>query len=278
MTPAYDQVIAEAVADIAAHGYDSEERIAYWSERIRIAAAASLRSAADIERMAAEGMAALYRKLVDGGQVLRHHPGVSRFTLEKIRPQLHGELTRRIKANAELIKLNRAAAIETTLHRFKGWATSVPAGGSPTVERRNQKQDIRKSLSKLSFQDRRVVIDQTAKLNSAISATIALNSNAVGAIWHSHKHQAGYHGRPTHNARQGQFFLVRGSWAQDKGLVKPGPHGYTDQIEQPAEWPFCRCYWQWVYSLRLVPDDCMTIKGRDALAAARAAVLASAAA
>lgn len=272
MTPAYDAILTAAVADIAAHGYDTEERIAYWQDQLRIAAASSLRSVADIERATAESMAALYRKLVDQGAVLRTHPGVSRYTLEQIRPQLHGELTRRIRANAELIKSNRAEAIEKTVRRFSAWATSVPPGGSETIDKRDQKADIRRSLTKLSFEDRRVTIDQTAKLNAAISATVALNGNAIGAVWHSHKHQAGYDGRPAHNARDGKFFLVKDSWAHERGLLKPGPDGYITDVEQPAFLPFCRCSWGWVYSLRSVPADCITAKGREALAAARTAI------
>lgn len=274
MTTAYDQVLAAAVADVAARGYLSPEQIAFWEGELRRAAEQSLRSAADVERMAAEAMAALFAKLVDRGGALRHHPGVARSTLDRIRPQLHADLAKRVRSNAELIKLNRAEAIDKTLRRFRGWATSVPEGGAPT-DRAAQKAEIRRSLSQLPFEDRRCVIDQTSKLNAAINQTIAEGGGAIGARWMSHKHQAGYDGRPEHNARDGHILLLRTSWARDKGLVRPGPAGYTDEIEQPGQFVFCRCWYSYIYSLRSLPDDMLTAKGRAALHAARAAVMAT---
>lgn len=272
--PSYFETLTAAINDLAEYGYDSQSRIDYWAEQIRLAAERSLKSPDEIDRMMRDAMAAVYRKAVDQGGALKFHPGVSRFTLERIRPQLHDELRRRIAANADLIKRNRAEAIEKTQRRFRAWGTSIPAGGSDRIDRREEKTVLRKALASLPHHDRAVIIDQTAKLNAAISATIALNGDALGAIWHSHKHQAGYDGRPDHNARDGKFFLVKGSWADQRGLVKPGPNGYVDGIEQPAELPFCRCHWQWIYALRSIPDDCMTDKGRETLRAARAALAA----
>ena len=53
--------------------------------------------------------------------------------------------------------------------------------------------------------------------------------------------------------------------------MKPGRAGYTDEITQPAEEPFCRCYYVYLYSLGRVPDDMITKKGRAALVEARRA-------
>ena len=47
--------------------------------------------------------------------------------------------------------------------------------------------------------------------------------------------------------------------------MKPGATGYTDQIERPGEWVFCRCTYQWIYNLRDMPADVLTIKGREFL-------------
>jgi hypothetical protein len=263
------ETVSAAVDDVARHGYDSEERVAYWEDQIRRAAQRGLRGEAEVDAAVREAMSAVFRRQVDGGGLLRRHPGVSAYTLQQLRPQLHAELSRRVAANLGLIKLNREEAVRKATHRFRGWATSVPAGGSDTVERREQQQEIRKSLSQLGFADRRVIIDQTAKLNASISATVALNGDAIGAVWHSHKYQAGYDGRPEHDARDGVFYLVRDSWAQRSGLVKAKDGRYTDSVEQPAMLPFCRCHWEWTYSIRSVPDDFMTDRGREALRQAR---------
>lgn len=267
--PTYWEVLTAAVNDVAQHGYDSQERVDYWAEQIRQAAERSLKSPEQIEVMVREAMMNVFRKSVDLGGALRANPGVKAFTIEQVRPALRAELNRRVAASLDLIKVNRPQAIAKTQQRFRGWATSVPPGGTKDVEKLKQKQDFRKALAQLPFEERRVVIDQSQKLFSSINSTIAVNGGAIGGIWHSHKYQAGYDGRPAHNARDGEFFLVRDSWAHQAGLVKPAKNGYTDDIEQPAQLPYCKCSWQYVFSLRTVPVVCLTDKGQAALDEAR---------
>ena len=162
-----------------------------------------------------------------------------------MRPELHAELNRRIAASIDLIKLNRPQAILKTQQRFRGWATSIPPGGTPKegkakLKKVEQKKELRKALASLPFEERRVAIDQSAKLFAAINTTVAVNGGAIGAYWQAHgPHQKGYDGRPAHNARDGKFFLIRNSWADKVGFVKPNSDGYTDEIEQVAELPFC---------------------------------------
>ena len=271
-TPTYYEVLTAAVADISEHGYDSEERIAYWAEQIRLAAERSMKSMSEIEQITRDAMYAVYRKQVDMGGVLKYNPGVSAYRLDQIKPELRAELDRRIAASVNLIRVNRPQAIEKTMQRFRGWATSVPKGGSRTVKRREEKSNLRKALAQLPFEERRVIIDQNAKLFSAINSTVALNGGAIGGYWRSHVHQRGYNGRPDHNARENKFYLVRDSWAHNTGLVKPNKDGYTDEIEQPAELPFCKCAYQYVFSLRSVPAECLTEKGKKALEEARAKI------
>lgn len=265
----YFQVLTAAVDDIAQHGYDSAERVDYWAAQIRMAAERSMRPEHEVQAMVQQALGAVFAKSVDKGGVLRLNPGVSAYTLQMLRPELHAELNRRVAASMDLIKLNRPASVLRTQQRFRGWATSVPAGGAKDVKRVAQKKELRKALAQLPYEERRVIIDQNAKLFSAINTTVATNGGAIGAVWHSHKDQRGYDGRPTHNARDGKFFLLRGSWAQEAGLVKVGKNGYTDEIEQPAEWVWCKCSWEWKFSLRSIPDECITNKGREALAQAR---------
>lgn len=265
----YYETLSAAVNDLAEHGYDSAERVEYWAAELRRAAESSMKSEDEIQRMVRDALGAVFRKQVENGGVLRLNPGVSAYTLQRVKPELHAELSRRISASANLIKLNRTQAIEKTEQRFRGWATSIPAGGSETVARVAEKTNVRKALAQLPFQERRVIIDQNAKLFNSINDTVATNGGAIGARWQSHAHQAGYDGRPAHNARDEKFFLLRDSWADQAGYVKPNDNGYTDSIEQPGEFPFCRCRWVWVFSLRSIPQECMTVKGKEALAEAR---------
>lgn len=266
-------VLTEAVAEFTEHGFDSQERLDYWLKRIADAARDSLIPEHVMEREIRDALQAAYVRQIERGAILKRHPGVPRFTLDQVRPKLRAELDRRIMANASLIKLHRAEAVETTLRRFSGWATSIPAGGSRVVERNEVKGGIRKALAQLPFEDRRCAIDQGHKFVADLDRILAVDAGALAAIWHSHYRQAGYNYRVDHKERDGRVYLLRGSWAADRGLIKAGPAGYTDAITQPAEEVFCRCYYEWLYALRDLPDAMLTEKGRLALgeAGARAA-------
>ena len=206
-----------------------------------------------------------------GGEILKMHEGVGKFTLQKLAPALRSELDRAVRTNANLIKLNKAQAVEKTMQRFAGWATSVPAGGTRVEDRAKTKTDIRKALAQLPFAERRVAIDQGHKFVASLNRIVAEGGGAIAAKWRSHKHQLNYNGRPEHNARDGHIFLIRNSWEQEKGLVKAGPDGYTDEIEEPGQLVFCRCAYVFMYSIGQLPDAMLTDKGREELAKTRAA-------
>lgn len=265
----YFSVLTRIVNSVAAQGYQSAEQIDAMAAELRAAAERSMRSIKDVERMVRDGMAAIFRRQVENGGVLRLNPGVKAYTIERVRPELHAELSRRIAASIDLIKLDRVNSIQKMEQRFRGWSTSVPAGGSDTVERREEKTRVRKSLAQLPYAERRVTIDQGHKLIAAINTTVAVNGGAIAGEWMSHAGQKGYHGRPAHNARDGKIFLIRGSWADQSGFVKPNKYGYTDEIEQPAEFPFCRCSYKHLFSLRSLPTDMLTERGKQALTDAR---------
>ncbi len=269
------EVVAAAIKDIAKHGYDSQERIDYWRKILEQAAAASFPSMADVERDIRKTMTLAYYRLVTKGGLLRRMPQIKAYTLQRLSPQLQAELNRRIMASVDLIKLNRPVAIAKTLQRFSGWATSVPEGGFPSDVRKGTykfvdvKSDVQKAMTSLPFEERRVIIDQNAKLISAINSTVAEAGGAIAAIWQSHKAQKNYDGRPEHNKRDGKMFLLRDSWAIEKGLVKRGAGDYTDSVEQPGEFVFCRCSWIYIFNVRDLPADWLTKKGEEALAEAR---------
>jgi hypothetical protein len=274
-TKTYHDVINEAVDDMTANGYDSTERISYWQQRIKEAAEAAMGGRHRMEELLREAMAAVYRRLIEKGQIARYHQGVGRFTLDRVRPQLRAELDRRIMASADLIKLNRQEAIEKTLRRFAGWSTSIPKGGAAPGQKTEAKVDLKKALKQLPFSERRCLIDQGHKLTASLNEVLATDGGAIAGRWRSHYKQQGYNFRETHKERDYEWnksqgrewvYLMRNSWAQQNGLVKPGPAGYYDQITSAAEEPFCRCYVTWLYTLGKLPPDMLTKKGEAALA------------
>lgn len=269
------ETVAAAIKDMSKHGYDSQERLEHWRRLIESAAASSFVSMDEVEKDIRKTMSLAYYRLVTKGGLLRKMPQIQAYTMQRLTPQLQAELNRRIISSIDLIKLNRPVAIAKTVQRFTGWGSSIPEGGFPSDVRHGTfkyaevKRDLQKAMTSLPFEERRVIIDQNAKLVSAINSTVALGGGAIAAIWESHEHQKGYNGRPKHNERNGKMFLVRDSWVIDKGLVKRGASDYIDTVEQPGEFVFCRCSWVYIFNLRDLPAAWLTKKGEETLAEAR---------
>jgi hypothetical protein len=258
-------LLTDAINDFAEHGFDSQERLEFWVARLREAAIQTMTPPHILNRTLQDLMRSIYRMQIERGGILKYHAGINQFTLQKVAPRLRQELDRRIMASAGLIKLNRDQAIETTLRRFAGWATSIPAGGSDAVDRMETKGEIRKALASLPFTERRVAIDQGHKFTANLNNILATDGGAIALIWHSYWRQRGYRFRPDHKERDGQVYLLRDNWAQQAGLVKVGDAGYYDSVTSCGEEVFCRCYAQYLYSPRAIEraaPDMLTAKGR----------------
>lgn len=254
----FQETLTAAIADLTEHGYDNAERVALWMERLSVAARQASLSDVRVNEMLTRSFGATFTRLVTNGGIVKYHPGVTRFTIAKLAPEMRAELQRRVMMSANLIKLNRDDMIATTLRRFSGWASSIPIGGSDVVDKREVKKDIGKSLKSLPFQTRRVMIDQGHKFKASLNEIVAKDNGALAIIWHSHADQPGYDGRPEHNERNGKCYAIRGNWAIEKGLMKVGKNGYYDEITAVGEEVYCRCYAQWIYSLNKLPDDMRT--------------------
>ncbi len=265
------RTITLAVADLTEHGFDSAERVQFWIQQIRSAAYASMTPAHVLEAQLAATFRGIYQRQIERGGILKYHPGVARFTLEKVKPRLRAELDRRLMASRELIKLNRAAAIEKTTQRFSGWATSIPAGGTDAADKVEVKTTVRKALAQLPFEERRVAVDQGHKFVANLNNIIAVDGGAIAAEWHSHWRQANYNFRRDHKDRDGHIYIVRDNWAMARGLMKSDGHRYTDEITAPGEEVFCRCSYRYLYSLRSLPVGLVTEKGRAELERVRVA-------
>jgi len=261
----FQETIAAAISDVEEHGYDSQARIDGWLERIEQAARLAMLPEAQVQELLNRTIRGIYTKMITRKGALSLHKGISSFTLDQVKPKLHAELERRIMASANLIKLNREQMLAKTKQRFTGWATSIPAGGSDAVDKRQVKEDLKKALKQLPYEERRVLIDQGHKFTSALNSIIATDGGAIAATWHSHFRQPGYDYREDHKERDGHVYLIRDCWAQQQGLVKVGKDGYTDQITEPGEEVFCRCAYSYIYAIRSLPEVMLTAKGREAL-------------
>lgn len=273
----FTRTVREAVKFFLRNGYTSRQELEQWQAIIRQAAESETDD--DYMSMVSDRLRKTYDLQVSKAGALERHKGLSRFTLNYMEPKLRSELDRRILASADLIKLNRTAAINKTVQRFSGWATSIPVqdyvGGGLSPSSRsgvNYNCDhIQKSAQQVDYEARRVMIDQSHKLIANIDNIIATSNNAIAAEWHSHWRQAGYDYREDHKERDKLAYLIRGNWAQKNGYVKAGPAGYLDEITQPGEEVFCRCYVTYLYNLRSIPEDMLTQKGRKFLESMKAA-------
>ena len=265
MTESFYKVVQEAIADLSEHGYDTEGRLAYWTERLRQAADSLLAPAHKTEEYLRQALGAIYARLVERGAIAHYHLGIDPFTIDRLRPKLRRELDKRILASANLIKLNRAESIERTIRRFQGWATSIPPGGQGAGSKTETKQEVKKALASLPFVERRVIIDQGHKLTASINEVIATDGGALALVWRSHWRQLNYNFRRDHKDRDGRCYALRDNWALKAGLMKVGPDGYYDEITAVGQEPFCRCYATYLYALSKLPDDMITAKGREQL-------------
>ncbi|MHC1998526.1 hypothetical protein ACYPU8_26920 [Klebsiella pneumoniae] len=273
----FTSTVREAVKFFLRNGYTSRQELEQWQAIIRQAAESETDD--DYMSMVSDRLRKAYDLQVSKARALERHKGLSRFTLNYMEPKLRSELDRRILASADLIKLNRTAAINKTVQRFSGWATSIPVqdyvGGGLSPSSRsgvNYNCDhIQKSAQQVDYEARRVMIDQSHKLIANIDNIIATGNNAIAAEWHSHWRQPGYDYREDHKERDKLIYLIRGNWAQKNGYVKAGPAGYLDEITQPGEEVFCRCYVTYLYNLRSIPEGMLTQKGRKFLESMKAA-------
>ncbi len=260
----FTEVLMQAVRDMTLHGFDDIERLHDWMRKLRFAAVRELPPENQLETQMAAALRAAFNRAISKPAILRKHRGIEPFKIEQIKPQLRDELDKRILASVALIKLNREQAVEKTLQRFSGWATSIPAGGSRVVDKRDTKADIGKSMQQIRFEERRVAIDQGHKLMAAVNEVIAKQTGAIAAEWRSHgRDDKSYDARPEHLHRDGSIFAIRGNWAMERGLMNKGV-GYVDGIERPGELPYCRCYYVYLHNLRELPDSMLTERGRFA--------------
>jgi len=272
MAQSFFEVVTDAIREFTEHGFDSVERLTFWTDRIRRAAVDSLTPSHVLEETLNKSLQGIYKQLIEEGQIVKAHVGISRYTIDRLKPKLRTELDRRMMVSRNLIKLNREQMIEKTTQRFAGWASSVPAGGSRVVETKDVKDNIRKALTSLPFEERRCIIDQSHKFVSSLNEIVAVDGGAIAGKWHSQFRRRGYQYRVDHKERDDKVYAIRGNWALDKGLMKAGPAGYSDEITKPGEEVFCSCRYSWIYNIRDLPPEMLTRKGEEALAEVRAKI------
>jgi hypothetical protein len=256
------QVMTEAINYYVEYGWDSQDSLLDWCRQLRIAA----NREAPSDDIAKKHLTSIYSKLVVHGGALKDQPpdGPTKITLDKLKPEMRHELSRRIFASANLIKLNREQAIEKTVQRFQGWVTSIPPEGVSDVDKNAQKSAFGKSVADLDYISRRVAIDQGHKLSSNVKYLLSIQGGAIAFRWASPWRRPGYNFREDHKKRDTLIYLVRDSWAVEQGLIKP-VYGYYDEITAAGEEVFCSCQVYPIYAPQKLPEEFLTEKGKREL-------------
>lgn len=255
-------LIMEGLRKFAKAGYQDEFQLSDWLGRLHAALDLELPDDDESRVALSKTLHAIFDRDVRNG-IARRIPDIEPYTIDRVMPHMRAELDKRIYAGADLIKLNREAAIRKTLQRFSGWVSSVPPQGTSTNDLRDIANEMLKPIKQVKFEARRVAIDQGHKLSAAVAHVVAQQNGAIAGIWHDRgENDHGYDARPKHLARSKTIFLIRNSWAMDQGLIRRGVAQYTDDIEQPAELPYCSCFYEYITTPHDLPDEYLTTAGK----------------
>lgn len=255
------RLISEAIDYFINNGFTEAYILDMWSDRIRSAFISEF----SFNHYVNKFLDKKYKQAVDNAGILKYqeNPGITSFSLERIKPAFRKELDRRIVASANLVRLAREETIALILRRFEGFVSSIPVDGIPKVGIRAIKQNIYEPLKADSYAQRRVAIDQGHKLIANINDIVAMQYGAIAVRWHSKWMTPGYNYRLIHKHRHDRIYIIKGSYADNEGLLKP-VDGYYEDFERPGQWPFCSCTGHFIYFIRQVPDEYLTKKGKDA--------------
>lgn len=261
----FKELVKKEVERVSKKGYGRGSQLAPSVKVIRIGAQKAAGSESKAEQQIKLDLKAIFEKATSTTAINKSVPWVKSFTIEKIKPELRRELSKAIQASTSLIKIHREEAIGKTEQRFAGWMSSIPAGGNPLKDSKSVVSKIEKPLRSLSYEGRRLAIDQGHKMIANINHIVARQNDAIAAIWHSHWRRPGYKYRTDHKGVDGHIFLIRDSWAMKDRLIKKGDLKFIDEFEMVGQLPYCSCYYQYISNLSEIPEKYLTAKGKKFL-------------
>jgi len=157
---------------------------------------------------------------------------------------------------------------------LKDFLKQIPVGGTKDKEIKAKIPEIKKEIRFLAKWNRLFYTYKARSFPVEIEHIFVLAGNPLAAIWHYSNldEQGEYQKTYDHRLRDSRVYAIRGSWGIENGLMKVGPAGYLDEISRPAQELGCMCSLQWVTTVRRLPDDMITNKGRSELDRVRAVI------
>jgi hypothetical protein len=168
------------------------------------------------------------------------------------------------RAQAESYLEDQFGQFRTLLRRF---LEKVPIGGTKDKSIKSEISGVKKELRHLAEWNQLFHVYKATSFSAEVVYIFALEGNPIAAIWHYDRldEQGEYRKTYDHKQRDDHVYAVRGNWAIVKGLMKPEPNGYIDEISRPHQELGCMCRLQWIYNLRDLPNMMMTEKGKAEL-------------
>lgn len=225
-----------------------------------------------------------YYKYINGGYK-QHFPGVKAYRLEDMKPAYRKEVQNSVDNSLALIKTQNQEFMRKMQDRFRNWATiPTPEMRGPQATTTYLRLEIMKApevREEMTAHQHFIIEDQTRKLIANMNEITASESGAIAFIWHNRRDKKvtgapGGLNKPTekhgdHWEREGKLYLVKGSWALKRGLLKKTPDVWydTDIPDGKPGMPVgCRCYSSWITDIESIPEayrDLLTEKGREYL-------------
>lgn len=206
-----------------------------------------------------------------------NHKGVTKSSINDLKPKFRKELEDRVKISFNLMKNQEDELKQKIASRFINWVSidSKEVRGNTTSKQSllnfldfTKENGIAENHAKFILQD------QTRKMVASFDDLIARENNAIGGIWHNRgdrrvvgNPQGIYPNSETkahgdHWEREGVFYAFKNGWAyRDRLIVAPVYEDLEDGGVGVAIG--CRCRLEYIYDLRDVPYAYLTKKGKE---------------
>ena len=184
-----------------------------------------------------------------------------------IQPILADALARSIMVAADSAESFKQSEIHQSLMMLDEWAKTIPYGGTKEKPYRATARAVRNGIKATASWGKRFFIIHRPDFAAEARHIFACHRGAIAGKWAWSR----YPECEIHRHIDGTVYLVRGSWAMQKGLLSDDGHAFTDEVTVPGTTGCC-CSYEYLYGLRDIPSPMITNAGRTLLAMSHDAV------
>lgn len=148
-----------------------------------------------------------------------------------------------------------------------GFLRFIPAKGTKDKVAKAMLADVKKSVKSLAKWNQLFYTYKAMSFPEEIEFLFTHQSDPIAAVWHfsSLDDQCDFRMEHDHRALSGTIYLVRDSWAMEKGYLDKDSAPYIEDVVRPKQDIGCMCSLTWLYNLRDLPDRLLTDYGHKVL-------------